>query len=331
MKLIITGATGFLGRNLAENLHHDGVQVLATGRSVDVGGKLREKGIDFRPADLLDSDGLTESFSPANGVIHCAAKTADWGKYREFHDTNVVGTRNVIRACERHRIRKIIFVSTPSIYYTGEDRYDISEDEPLPAKQSTAYAETKVSAEQELLALREQGYQVVVFRPRAVYGPYDSTISPRILRMAEKKHLPLINDGEALTDITYVDNFVDAVRNCLAAPDSAWNEVYNISNGAPITIRDWFAMVLKSFGRPFRPKNVPESTAKAVAGVMEFASRLPFGPKKPLMTRFSVGYMARSMTMSIEKARLKLGYSPAVGNKGGFERYAEWCRSPGVV
>jgi nucleoside-diphosphate-sugar epimerase len=324
MKVIITGATGFIGRNLAETLHADDVEVLATGRSPDKGEQLRKQGIEFRPADLLDLTRLTGLFTPADCVIHCAARAGDWGSYRDFYQANVIGTQNVIRACKHHQIKKILFISTPSIYYNGRDRYNISESDPLPARQTTHYSKTKLAAEKELLALQLQGFRVIVFRPRAVYGPYDQIIVPRILKMAEKKNLPLINDGQALVDITWVGNFVDAVRRSLVAPDTAYNQVYNISNGDPIRLKDWFAQILEIFGRPFKPKNVPEPMAKTVALAMELASRLPFGPKKPSLTRFSVGYMAKSMTLSIERAKKHLGYHPEIGNQESFEKYARW-------
>lgn len=324
MKIVITGATGFIGRNLAENFHKNDLDVVATGRSPGVGNTLQKKGILFKNADILDLDELNQVFEGAGAVIHSAAKTADWGNEQEFFEVNVKGTRNVMQSCKNHQVKKIIFISTPSVYFTGKDRHNITENDPLPAKQLTAYARTKVIAENEISALRDEGFRVMIFRPRAVYGPYDNTIIPRILKMAQKKRFPLIANGEAMTDITYIDNFIDAVRAGLTAPEDAWNEVYNISNGEPIKIRDWFAQVLDVFNRPFNPKNVPEAMARTVAGLMEFLSLLPFGGKKPSMTRFSVGYMAKTMTLSIENAKTKLNYNPGISNKEGFKRTAEW-------
>ena len=329
MKIIITGATGFLGRNVAERFHDDGMEVIATGRSVVIGDALRKKGIEFNKADILDLTQLNNAFSPADCVIHCAAKSGPWGKYRDFYEPNVVGTRNVMKACKNHNIKKIMFVSTPSIYFTGKDRYNISESDPLPPRQKSHYSKTKLIAETELIALQHEVFKVIIFRPRALYGPYDNTIIPRILRLAEKKQMPIINNGQALIDITYVDNFIDATRKSLTAPDNAWNEIYNISNGDPINVKDWLAQVLKIFDLPFKPKNIPESVAKIIAGTMEFVSYLPFIKKEPSMTRFSVGYMAKSMTMKIDKAKQKLNYSPHVSNQQGFERYAQWYHSQG--
>jgi nucleoside-diphosphate-sugar epimerase len=329
VNLIITGATGFLGRNLAQRFHAAGHQVVATGRSARAGAELSGQGIAFCPADILDAARLTEVLSPADCLIHCAGRAGDWGRHAEFFRDNVVGTRNVVQACRRRGIGRIIFVSTPSLYYSGASRYVVSESDPLP-RPTTHYGRTKRVAEEELLALQAEGFEVIIFRPRAVYGPHDNTIVPRILRMAEKRRFPLVGGGRALVDLTYVDNFVDAVELSLSAPGPAWNQIYNISNGDPISVREWFVRVLAIFGRPFRPLTIPAPAALAMGGAMELASALPFGPREPQLTRFSVGYMARSLTMSIDKARDKLGYTPRVSNQEGFERYARWYRDQGA-
>ncbi|MBD3219439.1 MAG: NAD-dependent epimerase/dehydratase family protein [candidate division Zixibacteria bacterium] len=327
MKIIITGGTGFIGRHLAESFHKDGIEILATGRSPEAGKKLTKAGIKFEPADITDSDKLVSIFTPADIVIHCAARYGDHGTKQEFFETNIAGTRNVIRACKKHDIRKIIFISTPSIYYNGKDRFKISESDPLPKKQATHYGRTKLICESELLALAEEGFKTIIFRPRAVYGPYDKTIMYRILKLSERKKFPLINNGRALADITSVYNLVDAVKKCLNAADDIWNEVYNISNDEPISMKEWFSEMLKALDRPFKPKNIPEGAAKIMGMAMYLLSLMPFGPKRPPLTPFAVGYMAKSMTMSIEKAKEKLSYSPPVDNKEGFRRLSVWYHS----
>lgn len=241
-----------------------------------------------------------------------------------------IGTRHVVRACQHHRVDELIFISTPSIYFTGRDRFDITEDEPLPPEPATAYARTKLQAERELLAETDRGPKVIILRPRAVFGPHDATIIPRILRLGNEQRFPLIGDGRAVIDITHVDNLVDAVGCCLRAEPEAWNAAYNVSNGEPIPIRDWFARILEIHGRPFHPRTVSPAIAKAMGTALELMSRLPLGPKQPAFTRFSVGYMATSMTMSIERARERLGFVPNISNEAGFGRYAEWVARGGT-
>ena len=323
MKLIITGATGFIGRNLAESLAGDGHDILATGRALGVGNILGEAGIEFRPADIGRTGSLLDVFQQADCVVHCAGKSGDWGIYDDFHQANVIGTRNVLQGCIRYGIEKLIFISSPSVYFNDEDRLDLKENDPLPPRQLSHYATTKLIAEKEVLAAREKGIDVINLRPKAVFGPYDNTFSPRILRMSRKRRFPLINNGRALVDITYIENFVDAVRLCLKASDAAWNETYNISNGTPITIRDWFEQMVDILGKEFKPMNVPVPAARAAAGVMELAGHFPFGPKQPAMTRYSVGYMAKSMTLDIQKAQNRLGYGPRLDNRESFRVYRQ--------
>jgi nucleoside-diphosphate-sugar epimerase len=323
MKIIITGATGFIGRNLSESLHKEGMKVIAIGRSEYVGKALRETGIEFMLAKIEDQSQIIKTFCPADYVIHCAGRAGDWWKYQDFYETNVVGTRNVIDACKKNDIKKIIYISTSSVYLSGKDRYNILETDPLPTKQFN-YGKTKLMAERELLKLGKEGFKAIILRPRAVYGKYDQNIVSRFVRLSEKKNLPLINGGQALVDITYVGNLVNAVRNCFSVPDDAWNEVYNISNGSPITLKEWISQVLEIFDRPFKPKDIPESAAKRIAAINELVSILPFGNKKPELTRFSVEYMGKSMTLSIEKAKQKLNYLPEISNQEGFKNVRKW-------
>ncbi len=326
-KVIITGATGFIGRNLSERLYQDGVKVLATGRDGDMGRRLESKGIEFRGADIVAADQLVRALSPAECLIHCAGKAGDWGAFDEFYKTNVIGTRNAVRACRHHGIGRMIFISTPSVYFDWQHRLDIKESEPLPAVQQAHYSSSKLEAERELFATAGDDLQVIVLRPRAVFGPYDRTFVPRVTRMARKRSFPMIGGGKAIVDVTYIENLIDAVRACLAAPSDAWNEVYNISNGDPITIARWFELLLGVVGERFRPQNIPEWMARMVAAVMEFSALFPFVSHEPLITRFSVGYMSRSMTLSIEKAKKKLGYVPRFDTLSSFENYSEQRQS----
>jgi nucleoside-diphosphate-sugar epimerase len=326
MKIAVTGATGFIGRNLTETFHDEGFEIIATGRSRIAGERLRRRGIEFAGCDILERKRLKSVLRGADLLIHCAGRTADRGSYSEFYQVNVVGTRNVIDACRENGIGRIIYISTPSVYYTGYDRFDVAESDPV-ARRQFPYGETKLIAEKDLLSEAEEGISTIILRPRAVYGRYDRTIVPRILKLSEGKRFPLINKGEAMVDITYIGNLVSAIRNCLSAPHSSWNEVYNISNCDPVSIREWFSTVLDIFNRPFRPRSLPRSLALVIASFMEGVRRVSGGRVQPELTRFSVGYMSTSLTMSIEKAKSRLGYNPAISNREGFLRYREWLES----
>lgn len=323
MKIIIIGATGFIGRNFSEIFHKDGAKVIAIGRSEYVGKALREKGIEFTLAKVEDQPQINQAFCPADLVVHCAGRAGDWWSYGDFYETNVVGTRNVLEACKRNGIQNIIYISTSSVYLNGLDRHNILESEPLP-KQLFNYGKTKLMAEKELLDREKEGFKTIILRPRAVYGKYDQNIVSRFLRLSEKKKLPLINGGRAVVDITYAENLAAAVKKCFSAPDDAWNEVYNISNGSPVTVKEWISQVLEIFDRSFKPVDVTEGKAKSIATRNELMRMFPFGNKKPELTGFSVQYMGKSMTLSIEKAKQRLKYVPEISNQEGFKHIRKW-------
>ena len=326
MKLIITGATGFIGRNFAEFFSTQGYDVLATGRSVEIGNEISEIGIPYRQIEITDRNQVLENFKKADCVIHCAGQAGDWGKYKEFYNVNVTGTKNVIDACIKYGIQKIIFISTPSIYYNGQNRFNVKESDPLPDRQFK-YGKTKLLAEEKLLESQIRGIQSIIFRPRAVYGKYDRIIVPRILKMAEGKHLPLINNGEAKVDITYIGNLNHALHCALKSDSDAWNQVYNISNGCPISVKDWFKTLLEVFEREFNAKSVPLSKAMKSASLMQIMNVIAFGSLKPTLTKFSVGYMGSTLTMSVEKAKELLGYEPQYTNRAGFDEYKNFYKS----
>ncbi len=324
MKLIITGATGFIGRHIADRLIEDGHEVIGIGRNPKIGSELEDKGVVFRTVDITSLEEMTNSISEADCMIHCAAKIGGWGKYGDFYNANVLGTSNVIHACRKYGINKIITVSSPSIYYTGKDRINVNENDPVPNKLANHYSTTKLMADRELLKFEREGFKTIILRPRAVHGPFDRTIIPHILSLSERKNMPLINGGNALSDVTYIDNLVDAVVLSMHANDKCWNEIYNISNGDPIKIKDWFAQVLKAFKRPYEPKVVPLFLANVMATLYAVRGSIPVFGKEPPMTHFSVGYLAHTLTMSIQKAKDALGYYPKVTNQQGFEMHASW-------
>lgn len=328
MRIAITGATGIIGRNLCHYLSAGGHQISATGRDAGTGKELESDGISFIAADITERSSLDRVFAGCDLAIHCAALAGEYGSRELFHQVNVVGTENVIQSCRKSGVSAIIALSTPSIYFNGRDRLHIKESDPLPERQLSLYGKTKLEADRLLLASAAEDLSVILLRPRAVYGPHDRIIIPKILAMAHKGPVPLINGGTALVDITWIDNLLHAVGCCLEAPETAWNQVYNISNGEPAALRAWFSSIYKALQREHTFKSVPKTMAMAAAVVSEALAGLPFGNRKPQLTRFSVGYMAHSMTLNLEKAERLLDYSPVVDNETSYSLLAQQWNMP---
>ncbi|UQZ85624.1 3 beta-hydroxysteroid dehydrogenase/Delta 5--_4-isomerase [Paenibacillus konkukensis] len=326
MKVLVTGATGFLGKHLAVALHKLGHEVTAAGRNAQAGAELAAQGIAFLPCRLEDTAQTVRSCFGQDIVFHCGALSSLWGSYNDFYESNVTGTRNVIKGCTEGGVQRLIYVSTPSIYFDYTDRLSIAESARLPRRAANAYAETKRLAEQDIDAAFRLGLAVVTVRPRAIFGPGDRAIVPRLIEASRQGKLPLIRGGRAVLDLTYVDNAVQALLLCMTAPSSVLGRKYNVTNGEPQPFIEVLNYLFERLGEPLRSRKLPYRAAYALAGLLEAAAKLSGSGKEPLLTRYSVGLLGRSQTLDITAAREELGYRPQVTVKEGIDAYAAWYR-----
>jgi len=222
-------------------------------------------------------------------------------------------------------VRKFVHLSSPSIYFRRCDQFNIEESFTPPKRWYTPYAETKWIAEERVRGASELG--PTILRPRAVFGPGDRAIVPRIVAVARSGLFPLPNAGEAWADITYIENVVTAIERALECDQALDERVFNISNGEPIQIRDLVGRLLRSLGLHTRLISMPRHLAMAVASLSERAAWLRGGNREPRLTCYGVGLLAYSQTLCIEAARKHLGYVPAVSIDEGMDRYARWWRN----
>ena len=324
MRTLGTGATGFLGQALAHRLLAEGHEVIALGRNEAVGAALAAAGMRFVRADLADAAAVAAACEGVTDVFHSGALSSPWGRYADFEAANVRGTRHVVAGCLAHGVRRLIHVSTPSLYFDFRHREGIREDDPLPARGVNAYAETKRLAEAVVDDAAARGLRAVTLRPRALFGPGDTTILPRLIRANARGALPFIDGGQALADVTYVDNVVDALLAARDAGDHALGRKYNVTNGEPMPLATLLAKLFGRLGVPMRIRRLPFGVAYGLAGAMELAAWARGGSPEPLLTRYTVGVLARSQTLALTAARQDLGYAPRVSVDEGLERFARW-------
>ena len=326
-RALVTGGTGFLGGHLARRLRDSGWDVTAVGRNAKTGAVLAAEGIRFTTVDLRDPQSVDAACSGMDTVFHCAALSSPWGRYREFFASNVEATRHIIHACQRLGVRRLVNVSTPSLYFDFSDRLGIRETDPLPVRPPNAYAATKRIAEEEVLAAHNRLFESVSVRPRALFGPGDTAILPRLIHANGRIGVPLFRGGRAILDLTYVDNAVDALLLAAEAPSSAMGRTYNITNGEPVHLSDVLQKLFDRLDVPMRGRPIPYSAGYMLAGAMELAARVLPGQPEPLLTRYTVALLAKSQTLDISAARQSLGYSPRIPIDEGIERFADWWRS----
>src|SRR5690606_18017236 len=208
--------------------------ILATGRTLRPAHTHQHPKLRYQLGDLSDSAFVGSLFEkPITHVVNCASLSSPWGAYQAFYRANCLSQQYLIQHSERNGVQKFVYISSPSVYFTGTDRLQISEDEALPKKFVNAYAATKHEAEQLLTTSR---LAFITLRPRALIGRGDTVIMPRLIRSQREGKLKTIGKGDTLADLTHVANVAHAIWLALQAPPAAIRQVYNISNGEPVML-----------------------------------------------------------------------------------------------
>lgn len=306
---LVTGATGGLGRILAARLGGDGRAVLATGRNAAIGATLTGPTVRFAPADLT-RDPLEPLLDGVETVFHLAALSAPWGRESDFQAANVEATARLLDAARRSGCRRFVFASTPSIYTRAADQLDLTERSPLPGRFANAYAATKHVAERLVSSAAGEGFATVALRPRAVIGPHDTVLLPRLLRAARKGVLPLPDGGRALVEPTDARDVVDAFTAAEIHAGAVSGQAFNISGGVALPVAHLAGMVFARLGRRVRIIDVPAGLMVAAAGLAEGVARLSPGRSEPILTPYGAMVLGWSQTFDMTAAREALQWTP---------------------
>jgi nucleoside-diphosphate-sugar epimerase len=326
MVCVVTGATGCLGLNLVKRLVAENHEVIALGRNERLGKIVSQIGAHFITVDLLDKEKLKKIAHNSQIIFHCAALSSPWGRYNDFYAANVLGTQHVIEATPEKA--RLVHVSSPSIYFNFTEQYNIKEDAPLPQKPANHYIKTKLLAESLVdKAYKENNLKVITVRPRAIFGPYDRAILPRLLHNEKNGILPIIGDGKNVIDITYVDNVVDSLLLAAQADPQFCGKKYNITNDESKTLIDIITTLFQALQKPFTPRFIPYALAKKYALCLEKIYSLPFITKEPRLTKYSAGVLSLGQTLNIDAAKKDLGYQPQISIKQGIEHFAQWYQA----
>lgn len=322
MRLAVTGATGFLGSNLCANADAAGHEVTAAlGTDRLKGAKLLDEGMPFVAADLNDVDAMAQAFRSADAVAHCAARSTAWGPRAAFEAANVVGTANVVEACRRAGVPRLVHVSSASVYFELADREDVREDAPLP-RPFNDYAWSKALSEAE--ALRFEG-DVAVLRPRGIFGPGDPTLVPRLARAARRGRLPLLRGGTARASLTHVDAVSSAILAAATAPGPL-RVTYNVAHTEAAVVRDLVERVMAALGRPFAWRRIPMPVALAAARASETAAAV-LGGREPAATPYALGLLAYTHTLDTRAIREGLGWTSPLTLEEGLCKTMAWLEA----
>ncbi len=314
-KVLVTGATGFLGGAVARTLAREGVGVIATGRNVRAGAILmrESKDIIFQACDLAGEPAIVQCLAEGcDAVVHSAALTSPWGRRSSFVAANVTATEHVLAACHKAGVKRLVHISSPSVTFDFKDQPHHREDAPWSPIPANEYVETKRLAETLVRDAVTRGeIEAIMLRPKALFGPGDTTLLPRIIRVARRRTFPIFGDRDPLMDLTWIDDAVQAVLLALGAPSSCSGGVYHITSGDPQPRSKVLNTVLEACDIPVKYRMITLQRALTAVGWMERISRLFTRSRwEPPATRYSVAALAFDQSLDISAARTQLGYDP---------------------
>lgn len=321
-RVLITGASGFLGKYAVEEFSRHGYGVIATGRNQTALAAIESSNVTTIPASLAE---LSSMELPVETVIHSAALSSPWGTWREFHESNVAGTQHIVDFSEKNNIRRLVYVSSPSIYSGTQDRFNIPENDYDPNNRLNHYIRSKIMAEQLLQEALQHGrlQELTIIRPRGLMGVGDPSMIPRLITANEKIGIPLFNDGNNIVDITCVENVSYSLRLAAEAAH-ADGKVYNITNGEPRSFKSILDEFFGAIGETPHYRHMNLKIAYGIASALEKIYSL--GSSEPPLTRYTVSTLGHSQTLDISRAKQELGYTPTMTLSEGIAKYAAHYR-----
>ena len=329
MKILLTGATGFLGRYVAKRLVKIGHEVIGVSRHKKDLIELEE--VNFIEFDLLDLNKLESVCKEVDCIIHTAALSTVWGKESDFVLNNVIATKNIIEVCKKNNIPKCIYISSPSVYTSAIDKFNIKEEESPKNNEFTYYIKTKLMAEQEIMnKAKESQTQFIILRPRGIFGIGDTSIIPRLIKVNSKIGIPYINEGKSIIDITHVENVVEAIMLSLYYDvGSLGYDIFNITNDQSVSLGYLLDLLFKQIDVKPKYINIDFNSIYSIASFIEKIYKFFKIYKEPILTRYTVCTIGNSQTLNIDKAKNKLHYKPIISIEKGIEEYAKWYKKYG--
>ena len=335
MNALVIGGGGFIGRHIVRKLRERGDRVRVLGRRAYL--DLAAQGVECCCADIGDAEALIAACGGMDAVFHIAAKVGIWGPRQDYYQTNVIGTKNVIAACCRTGVKRLVYTSTPSVVYSDQAIEGGDESLTYASRFLCHYAATKAEAEQDVLAANQPGVlHTCALRPHLVWGPGDTNLLPRLLARSRSGRLYRIGEGRNLISISYVENIADAhIAACdRLGDDSAAvaGKAYFVNDPEPVNAWDFINLMLRSCGCPVPRRSLPFWLAYAIAACCEAIYATAGWQQEPLLTRFLVLQLATSHWFNCERAQREIGWHPAISQEEGLKRLAaELSARPGEL
>lgn len=325
MRVCVTGATGFLGKYVVELLTEKGYKVTAFGRNAVKGAELENDNVTFIKGNLESLRDVLSAVRGCEYVVHAGALSSAWGKEKDFYNANVKGTEHILNACERYKIKRLVFISSPSIYTRSKDQHFIKENQVAWNSELNYYIQTKILAEKAIRDFKTSTFEKVIIRPRGLFGIGDTSIIPRLMRANKVIGIPVFNNGDNFVDITYVENAAHSIWLAMTV-NGIDGAIYNITNDEPMAFKKILSIFLKEIGQKPRFLKLYYPVMSKIVGGIEWFYKIMKIKREPVFTRYTLMTLGFSQTLNIEKAKNELEYKPVYTIEEGIKKYAKWYR-----
>lgn len=307
--IFITGATGLVGGHAAQRALELGHRVRALVRPSSDKRVLERLGIEMVIGDLEDHDALKQGVTGADWVFNCAAKVGDWGELAEFRRLNVDALRILLDAVVAEGVERFVHVSSLGVY-EGRDHHGTDETTPPAANSLDAYTRSKTEAEALVLDYhRQHKLPATILRPGFIYGEHDRTVLPKLLLNLRRGSFAYFGSGEQALNCVYVKNLVHALFLAAENP-AAVGEVFNITDGVPISKKQFVGAVAELAGLAPPTRHIPLGLARVLANLVEGVAKLRGAKSPPIINKARFKFLGLHLDYSIAKARRVLGYEP---------------------
>ncbi|WP_407312060.1 NAD-dependent epimerase/dehydratase family protein [Pseudomonas sp. nanlin1] len=326
MRILVTGASGFIGARFARHALEQGLQVRVSGRRPEAVGHLLKRGAQYLPGDLSDPEFARRLCQSVDAVVHCAGPASHWGRAADFQRDHVQATENIVEACLKEQVARLVHLSSAAIYFDGRGCLDIREPA-LPRRFHDTFAATRHLAEQKVFGAAEFGLQTIALRPARVIGAGDTYFLPRLLERQRNGRLSIVGNGLNKVDFTSVQNLNQALFSALTVGEGALGRAYNLSNGTPLPFWDVINYALRQLQQPQVRRYRSRRLAYLAGAANEALCLLWPGRPEPTASRLDAQVSSHDFTLDISRARQLLNYQPGVSLWTALDEFCGWWQA----
>ncbi len=334
-KVLITGASGFVGSTLIKALLDLGfhVNTLQRGNYPELNlANVTNFKANLAQIDSHNLEIIKESIRGVEIIFHVASKIGMWGNYDDYYQTNVIGTKNLLQLAKENHIKYFIYTSTPSVVFGKDDICGKDESIDYPKLHLNYYGKTKRIAEELILSSASSNFFTAAIRPHLIFGPGDKQLIPKVIKAHIEQKLKIIGDGNNLVDVSFIDNVIDAhlklLLQMLTDPKKVSGKPYFIGQNSPVKLWDFTNTIFDGIGLKPVTKKIPLKTAYYLGATIEvFFKILNIKNYDPPMTRFIALQLGKSHYFSHQNAINDFGYEEVVSTEEGLKLLIDDYRS----